>query len=229
MRTEMVFFKKIPKLPLTALVFYLTAIILWNMDLIPPPSDLVIFLERLFNNFGFFGLFIATLLEGVAYVGLYFPGSFIIALAVFFSDGSFKALFSISVIVALTLTLTSLINYWLGRYVFSGGVEKDELLKKSKIVTRGLLASMLHPNFLAFYFFNAGLKKQDPRKIAYVPVIMIPYGLLFAYVLSTFSVYARKTLESPFFVMSLIILWLVAAFIIDHKKRLKGSTFQTAP
>ena len=209
---------RIPKLPLTALIFYLTAFVLWNLNLIPPPTEIVVFLENLYNRFGFFGLFIATFLEGIIYLGLYFPGSFIVALAVFFSDGKFISLLNISIIVALTLTLTAFINYWLGKHI---SLKNKEEVMKSEKITKGLFASMLHPNLLAFYFFNEGLEKGNIRKISWVPVIMIPYGLAFAYMLSIFSTVAKQKLESPLFLMSLIILWMILAFVFNIKRKYK--------
>lgn len=211
-------FNRIPKLPLTALIFYLTILVLWNLGFIPPPTEIVVFLENLYTKYGFFGLFIATLLEGIVYLGLYFPGSFIIALAVFFSDGKFISLLNISVIVALTLTLTAFINYWLGRYIVFK--EKQDIIE-SKKMTKGLIASMLHPNLLAFYFFNEGLEKGNIKKIAYVPVIIIPYGLAFAYMLSIFSTIAKQKLESPTFLLGLILIWMIVAFIFGSKKKFR--------
>ncbi len=207
--------KRIPKLPLTALIFYLTAFVLWNLGFIPSPTEIVMVLENLYNKFGFFGLFIATFLEGIIYLGLYFPGSFIIALAVFFSDGKFISLLNISMIVALTLTLTAFINYWLGRHI---SFKNKEKIMKYKKATKGLFVSMLHPNLLAFYFFNEGLEKGNIKKIIYVPIIMIPYGLAFAYMLSIFSTVAKQKLESPLFLMSLIILWMIVAVVFNIKR-----------
>src|SRR3989344_2036550 len=84
--------KNIPKLPLTALLFYLGILALWSIKIIPTPQDILRYLENLYQVYGYFGLFIATFLESIAYLGLHIPGSFIIALAVFFSDGSFSSL-----------------------------------------------------------------------------------------------------------------------------------------
>lgn len=89
-------FKKIPKLPLSALIFYIGVLFLWKFGFIPGPSNILIFLERLYTQYGLFGLFIASFLEGIVYFGLYFPGSFIVALAVILSDGSFASLLLIT-------------------------------------------------------------------------------------------------------------------------------------
>ena len=144
------FVKSLPKLPLSALVFYFLLIGLWKLGHIPSPVGILRILENLYVNYGLAGMVFATFLEGIVYLGLYFPGSFIIALAVFLSNGSFNALLNISILVTATLTLTSLINYWLGRYVVSKDAKEEVLLVKSRALTRGLVLSVLHPNLLAW-------------------------------------------------------------------------------
>jgi hypothetical protein len=205
---------EIPKLPLTAFIFYFFMFNLWKMSFIPSPTEIVSILEIVYLRFGYFGLFIATFLEGIVYLGLYFPGSFIIAFAVFLSDGKFVSLLMISIIVAFTLTLTAFVNYFLGRCVLMKN--KFDEFERSK---KGLFASMLHPNLLAFYFFNHGIEKRDIRKILWVPFIMIPYGLFFAYMLSIFSNYAKQKLESVGFIMTLILVWLIISFVLEYRNK----------
>lgn len=210
---------KIPLLPLSALIFYISAFTLWSFNIIPPPTEIVLFLENLYKSYGLVGLFIASFLEGIVYLGLYFPGSFIVALAVLLSDGTFKSLISISIVVATALTLTSLINYVLGRHIVSKRAKQEELLRKSKVASKGFFLSMLHPNSLAFYFFNLGLEKQTSWKILFVPIIMIPYGFLFGYILYSFKAILKKALESPKVMIVAISLWLVIALIINYKNK----------
>lgn len=211
---------KIPILPLSALVFYLLLIILWNIHLIPSPKELFEMLEKLYQHYGLLGLVLATLLEGIVYVCLYIPGSFIIALTVFFSDRSFISLITISIIVSTTLTVASFINYRIGKYFASRNFwDKKDLMKESEMLSRGFIASMLHPNLLAFYFFNAGLERRNFKQIFYVPLFMLPYGLFVAYLLSIFSNPVRQGLESPIFLLTIIIIWFVAAYWKENKKR----------
>src|SRR3972149_9740155 len=113
------FIKKIPILPLSAIIFDIIVIFLWNLDIIPSPKELIAILENLYDSYGYIGLVTATFLEGLAYVCLYVPGAFVIALSVFFSDGTIMDLITISSLVAITLTATSLINYYFGRFVVS--------------------------------------------------------------------------------------------------------------
>jgi len=212
------FWKEAPKIPLTALIFHIIITILWMSKIIPPPSSIFVILENLYNNFGYLGLFIATFLEGIVYLGLYFPGSSIVALAVFVSDGKFLTLLSISILVAITLTITSFVNYFLGRHI-SFKKEADVLgLKKS---SKNLIFSIIHPNILAFYFFNEGYNKKSLMKIILVPFLMIPYGLVFAYMLYFLSAPIKSKLDSPYFIALLILFWIIIAFIMDHKKKVK--------
>ncbi|MCH7827719.1 MAG: hypothetical protein IIC75_07100, partial [Bacteroidetes bacterium] len=46
------FWREVPKIPFTALVFYVVATILWTSGIIPPPNEIVVFLEGLYNKFG---------------------------------------------------------------------------------------------------------------------------------------------------------------------------------
>lgn len=213
------FFHEIPRLPLSALIFYLTLFVLWTVNIIPEPKDILEFLESLYNSYGFIGLFIASFLEGVVYLGLYFPGSFIIALSVFLSDGKFTSLLTISLIVALALTFTSLINYILGKYVFYK--EFRHKTEHKKVASKGIFFAILHPNLLAFYYFNSGIEKQSSLRIALAPILMIPYGLLFAYLLYLLKGVFRKAIEIPYVMLVLIFIWIAIAFIFEHRRQFK--------
>lgn len=123
-------------------------------------------------------------------------------------------------VVALALTITSFINYVLGRHIISRGAKKHEIYR-TNIASKGLFLSMLHPNSLAFYFFNTGIEKQSPIKILFVPIIMIPYGLLFAYVLFFLKSPLRKAVENPYVMITAILIWFVIAFILEHKRKMR--------
>jgi len=212
-------FNKIPLLPLSALIFYVCLFILWTINIIPPPSEIFLFLENLYLSYGLTGLFLASVLEGIVYFGLYFPGSFIVALSVFLSDGTFISLISISLVVSLALTITSTINYFLGRQIVSR--KGKHFNQKSKVASKGFFISVLHPNFLAFYFFNEGIEKQKPLKILLVPIIMIPYGLIVAYILYFFKAPLKVAVETPYVMITTILIWFTIALILQHKRKIR--------
>ncbi|MFA5953594.1 MAG: hypothetical protein WC812_03300 [Candidatus Pacearchaeota archaeon] len=213
--------KRLPVLPVTALVFYSIILLLWNIDLIPSPTIIVKFLENLYDKYGLFGLFLSSFLEGIVYLGLYFPGSFIIALAVFLSNGSFISLLLISIYVATALTITSFINYFLGRLISSHKYKGNKYPKK---VGKALFLSMIHPNILAFYFFNQGIERKKLWKIIFVPIIMIPYGFIVAEILYLISSFAKQKIENPLFIFLLILLWLMIAIILNYDKKIKNTS-----
>lgn len=216
-------FQKIPKLPLSALTFYVSVVILWKFGYIPSPSNILLFLENLYTSYGLTGLFIASFLEGIVYFGLYFPGSFIVALAVILSDGTFKSLLAISLIVAIALTITSLINYTLGRKILANKLNRKILAEKKPVFSKGLLVSMLHPNALAFYFFNSGIKKQNFLKVLLVPLIMLPYGLALGYLFYSIKEPLRTAIESPYIMISVILFWILLAFLLENRNKKRTS------
>ena len=203
-------------LPISALIFYICVFILWKLSFIPGPSGIFVFLESLYNNYGLFGLFIASFLEGIVYFGLYFPGSFILVLSVVLSDGSFVSLLLISFVVAGALTLTSIINYILGKSIVRG---KKVILGSREVLSKGFFLSMLYPNSLAFYFFNSGVRRDSFWKVFLVPFWMIPYGLLLGYLFYSIKEPVRQAIESPYIIISLILIWLVVDFFITRKNK----------
>jgi hypothetical protein len=210
-------FQKIPKLPLSALIFYTCMLILWKVGFIPSPSNILIILEELYTSYGVIGLSLASFLEGIVYLGLYFPGSFIIALAVILSNGSFVSLLLISLVVAFTLTITSIINYFLGAKLNGLSLSTESLLKEKKVLSKGLFFSMLHPNMLAFYFFNSGIKRKNFMKIIFVPLIMIPYGLAMGYFLYLLKTPLKNAIDNPYVMVVVILIWILSAFLIANK------------
>ncbi len=202
-----------PKLPLSALTFYLTIFALYKLGYIPSPSEILAFLEGLYQTYGLTGLFMATFLESIVYLGLYFPGSFIVALAVILSDGSFQSLLTISLVVASALTATASINYFFGRKISKTKIFTELAKESKKVFSKGLIASMLHPNSLAFYFFNSGIRKHRFKQILFVPVIMIPYGLGLGYFFYSIKDPLKTALENPLLVVSVLAVWLVIAML----------------
>lgn len=53
-------FQNIPKLPLSALIFYVGVVILSEFGYIPSPNSVLLFLENLYNSYGLIGLFLAS-------------------------------------------------------------------------------------------------------------------------------------------------------------------------
>ena len=207
----------IPFLPLSAIIFYFLVVIFVQIGIFPQPDEAIKILENLYSSYGLIGLFVAAFFEGLIYFGLYFAGSFIILFVILFSDGKFISFFNISVVVALALTLVSLVNYTLGRYITSKDLREEKEIEKERKISSGLILSALHPNSLAFYFFNLGLKKESSWKIIFVPFIMVPYGFLLGYLFYQIKPILTRGSENPYILLIALILWFIVAFITKNR------------
>ena len=156
-------------------------------------------------------------LEGLVYFGLYFPGSLIIFIALFLSKGNFGSFLSMVVVAASALTLAAGVDYFLGRNLRPKTTQFEE--KRRKIASKGLFFALLHPNPLGFYFFNAGMRKQSPWKIAVVPFFIIVYGLGLAYFLYSFKGALIGSLDAPYIFALIILAWLILAFIVGRRSK----------
>src|SRR3989344_6323912 len=210
---------KIPLLPLSAIVFYFLAVIFVQIGIFPQPDEAIKILENLYTSYGLIGLFVAAFFEGLVYVGLYFAGSFIILFVVLFSDGKLISFLSISVVVALALSLVSLVNYVLGRYIISKNLREKKELEKERKISSGLVLSALHPNSLAFYFFNLGIRKKSPWKVVFIPFIMIPYGFLLAYLFYQVKPILTENADAPYFLLTALVIWFIFAFIMKNRTK----------
>lgn len=205
----------IPKLPVSALIFYLVIFLLWKVNIIPSPGNIFNWLEGLFQTHGLTILFFSTLLEGLVYVGLYFPGSTIILLSVILSDGRPITLLTISIIVAIGLTITSVVNYVIGKFFSKANIS----IQASNLISRNLLLAALHPDSLAFYFFKLGSERKPLKELLGVPLVMTVYGVLLAYIFYTFKTQVRLAIETPNIVIGILLMWLFIALAIENKSK----------
>ena len=113
-KVEWEILENIPFLPLSAVIFVVIIVILGYFEIIPPSQEILDLLRLVYQKFGLIGVFIASFLEGIVYLGLYFPGSMIIVMSLLFSGGAKTEFLKIGLIVGLAFTITSILNYFLG-------------------------------------------------------------------------------------------------------------------
>lgn len=205
------------RLSIIVLVFYLTVFSLWSFNIIPAPSEILIFIEILFNYFGLLGVFIAVLIESIVFLGLYFPGSFILIIAIFFSSGTFVELFMISFITSVALTIGSVINFYLGKYrIINAQIPK---IKTSEL---WFLLTFLHPNSMAFYFYSQGLKNKNFNHIYLVFFFILPYGILLGFLIFLTKNGFKSALENPYLMIIVIFIWIFISYLLTgfNKKKL---------
>jgi len=208
----------IPWFPLSAVIAIMMMIILWEFHLIPSLDKMLIVLENLYSQIGLPGLFIIAFIEGIAYFGNYFPGSTIIILSLIISGENFYSLIPIIIVVAIALTISSIVNYMLGN-IFR---KKNKKIEKQKAESIFFL-SCLHPVFLGLYFFYCGLKGKNLRNVFYVPFVIIPYGFILAILISYTALFVRESiLTNQIFFLTIFILWFIFELVIKNKKEIRN-------
>ncbi len=196
---------KLPWFPLSVIAFFGIITVGDAYGVIPGIQDMINFLESLYQTFGLFGLFISSLLEGIAYFGLYFPGSVVVVLAVIVSDGTFLTFLGISSVVALALTCSSYISYRLGSVKLV-----QERLKTNSQYDRDswfwFIFNHWHPNGLGLLYFKRGFN-QEPLfpYLILTPAIMFFYGLFCCYLIFSLKEYAGS--DQALLIFTILGLW----------------------
>jgi membrane-associated protein len=203
--------RKLPLVPLSALFFYLMAMFFWNQGYIPEPAEMLNVLEGFYQRYQLTGLFVITFLEGLVYFGLYFPGSFIIGLAVVFSNGTPLELIMLSLTTSAALSAVSALNYFLGRILKNRSKNREFNFKT-------FLAAHIHPNTLAFYYFALGVDKKPIKNLIFTPLISFVYALPTAFILFALGQNIEQAAENEFFMIAALTLWALIAYFRPKKK-----------
>ena len=212
----------IPWFPLSVIAFFGVITIGDSFGVIPGIQDMINFLESLYKNLGLPGLFISSLLEGIAYFGLYFPGSVVVVLAVIISDGSLSTFLGISGVVALALTCSSYISYGLGSVKL---VQKR--LKANSNYDRDswfwFIFNHWHPNGLGLSYFKRGFN-QEPLfpYILITPIIMFFYGLFCCYLIYSLKEYAEA--DQTAIIFTILGIWFLVELFFKNKSKKRDST-----
>lgn len=205
------------RLPLCVMIFYLTLLLLIYLNIIPSFSQIYFFLEQLYLDFDLIGLFIASFLEGIAFIGLYFPGSLIIILAVLFSTGTIIEFITIAFVVSFALTLSSILNYIFGRYNILNTFLKPKIssIEQKTHFKKGFFLSFLHPNALGFYFYTLGAQRKSIREIVLVPFVMFAYGFILAVLIYSIKEFVEEQVENPYVMIVAISFWILIALFLN--------------
>lgn len=136
---------------------------------LPSPVEVINLARNLFHEFGFIVLIIAAFLEGIFMISFYFPGSFVILIAVLISDMSPVSLISIGFFSWIGFIISVFVNYYMGMYgyyralVFLGKSDTIEKMDAwlAKYGRWTIFFSAFHPNFLAASIVSNGIAKKS--------------------------------------------------------------------
>lgn len=151
------------------LMAFFVILIAMNREALGLPSveSLTNIVRTFFDSYGLWALYIAAVIESLFMISLYFPGSFVVVLAILVSDRSLPALAAIVLIGWASVLTATIINYWLGREGFYRLLLKlgsEDVLNNMQawLTKRGRLAIFLagvHPNILAVVNICMGIAR----------------------------------------------------------------------
>jgi len=182
-KIEIKTFWKIAAMPLVLLVFYLSFALVWTIFDLPRDQELVRVVYGWFTHYGLWIVFAAALLEGLLIVGQYFPGGFVIFVAVLSANRQIPRIAAVVTMVSIAFLISYLANYAIGKYglyrlFLKFGLREPlekarEKLQKSYLYA--IFASYWASNFAAITSTAAGTLQLSLRSfiIYSVPSILI--------------------------------------------------------
>jgi membrane protein DedA with SNARE-associated domain len=212
--------------PLSICIFFGLFIFLYRVFGLPSPSELVTLIVKWFNLYGYWLLLLAAFLEGLFVIGMYFPGSLAIALAIYSLGKTPIDLFYIGIISFFAFMLSNFLNYYLGKY----GYYKFLLLIGKKDIINKMQVSMnkngnktffitgFFPNFIAITSVCAGISKLNFIKT----ISLLFFSLLFWVTVWTIVgsiIIKRVNLQDnnqSLYILAAIFLW--AVYLIIKEK-----------
>jgi membrane protein DedA with SNARE-associated domain len=149
----------------------------------PPPTEMADIGRNLYNQYGIVTLLIAAFIEGIFMVNIYFPGSFVIVLAVFLSDKTFFPLAVIAIVSWVAFMFSGCFNYWVGKTGFYKILlylgKKDTVLNMQKWMDRrgkkAVFFAAIHPNFLAVSQVCLGIAQEGIKKNIYFSAVGLSF------------------------------------------------------
>lgn len=155
--------------PFTICLFLIIFSFFYRLFNFPSPYELSIIIERWFNQYGLWLLFFAALVEGFFVIGMYFPGSLAIALAVYSLGKTPLDLFYIGGISYIAFLIANILNYYLGKYGYYKLLlligKKDTVDKMQNTMqkhgNRTFFLTGFFPNFIAITSVCAGISNMN--------------------------------------------------------------------
>lgn len=207
-----------------------TARFLWEPAGLPRPETLVEVARMFFEQYGLIALFVAAFIESLFMVSFYFPGSFVVVLAILVSDRSF---FSLAVIVLIgwaSVLSATIVNYWLGkegfyRLLLRLGSETVVERMQAWLDKRGHLAlflSAMHPNLLAIATICMGIARAGLRKTLLLSFVALLFWIPLQVYLLGFVL--PNPLENTALLYAVVVAGLIiwGGFLVVKEYRSKG-------
>lgn len=202
--------------------------LLYQLLNLPDPERLGQIVQSLYDLYGMVALFIAAFIEAIFMVNIYFPGSFMIVLAVFLSPKTVASLFIIALIAWLGFMLAGFVNYWLGNkgfYKILLFLGKRDIVEKMQawMKRRGKYAVFLaasHPNVLAITQICMGISRVGIIRNIILSGLTLAFWVPLWTIFFAFISKSAEIAKFPYgwYMMGLFILWGIIAIVLKQIK-----------
>jgi len=145
---------KIAAVPVVLLAFYLSLALVWTLFDLPTDKELIAVVYGWFTHYGLWIVFVAALLEGLLVVGQYFPGGFVIFVAVLSANRHIPRIAEVVIVVSVAFFISYLINYAIGKYGFYRLFLKFGLREPLEKAREKLQQNYLYAIFVSYWSSN---------------------------------------------------------------------------
>ncbi|MGI8504283.1 MAG: DedA family protein [Hassallia sp.] len=209
---------------LFALAFAIFTVVYRSVGL-PPPAEIADIAMGLYSEYGSLTLLVAAFVEGIFMINVYFPGSFVILLAVFLSNKNVHELGLIVVLCWTGFVLAGQLNYWIGKAGFYTALlrlgKKDVIDRMrcwmDKRGTMAIVVAAIHPNFLAVSQVCMGISQEGYKRnftlSAISLAIWVPlWTIVFSFILKQVDF---KDSNQAWYIVLVFLIWGVLLVLKD--------------
>lgn len=217
--------------PFSICLFLLVFIIFYRLIGLPSPQELTILIENWFNLYGYWLLLFAAFLEGVFIIGMYFPGSLAIALAVYTLGKTPLDLFYIGGIAFIAFLFANVCNYFLGKYGYYKFLliigKKDTIDKMHQTMIKyGNLTFFFtgfFPNFIAITSVCAGISRLNIFKTVYLQASSLLFWVTIWTIVGSLLIKQVNLQDNnqSLYILAIIFVWGVFLVVKEYTKKRK--------
>ncbi len=211
--------------PLICTAVLLVVLVIWQLVGMPDPKETYTLIEHWFNLYGLPFVFLAALLEGIAVINIYIPGSAVIVLGVVFSYGDPSAAALVVGITTVAFIVTAQVNYALGYFGLHNFLRKlggGALIDRAQTYwekkgERTLPLAFIHPNVGGFVSIAAGNGRFPWRKfLARSTVYTLGWNILWGLGAYHFAHAVEETITQPSLLLLGLLTWAAISFWITY-------------
>ena len=219
-------FLKIVGLPMFFLAIFLSLWAVWKILNLPPENELIEIIKSYFDLYGYWIVFLSAVIEGVLFVGWYYPGSLVIFLGVIFADKNITEVIWVITLVTTGLFLAYLFNYALGKYgwykmLLKFGLRKpieNAQIRLTKHGFGGIFLSYWQPNLAALTSTAAGILQFSFKKFMFYSIIATTlWDIFWGALVYFFGETALAAIVGIRFVIIIITVWAAYRLILRRK------------